>query len=67
MFIEMEAGGASRKTINIDDIDDNIDRYERPTRASLVFSNFLVANRDTPGAIIKNAANCRDVVLWLSD
>ncbi len=46
MFIEMEAGGASRKTIGIDDIYDNIDRYERPSRASLVSTVFLVDNPD---------------------
>ncbi len=66
VFIEMEAGGATRNTIDIDDIDDNIDRYERPTHTSLVSTVFLVDNRDIPGAIIKNATNCRDVDSWLS-
>ncbi len=53
----MEAGDASRK---------KVDKHERPTHASLVSTVFLVDNRDTPGAIIKNAANCRDVDSWLS-
>ncbi len=43
ILIEMEAVGGSNK---------NIDRYERPTLASLVSTVFLVDNPDIPGAII---------------
>ncbi len=66
VFIEMETGGATRKTIDIDDIDHNIDRYERPTHAFLGSNVFLLDNPNIPGAIIKNAANCRNVDSWLS-
>ncbi len=55
--IEMEAVGGSNK---------NIDRHERPTRASLISTVFLLDNRDIPGAIITNALNCMDVDSWLS-
>ncbi len=54
ILIEMEQGGASGK---------KVDKHERPAHVSLVFSSsaFLVDNRDIPGAIIKNATNCRGV------
>ncbi len=57
ILIEREAGDTSRK---------KVDKHERPTRAYRVSSVFLVDNRDTPGTIIKNATNCRDVDSWLS-
>ncbi len=58
ILIEMEQEGASGKKIH---------KHERPTCMFLVSSVFLVDNRGTPGAIMKNAANCRDVDSWLSD
>ncbi len=57
ILIEREAEDASRK---------KVDKHEGPTHASLVSTVFLVDNPDIPGAIIKNAANCRNVDSWLS-
>ncbi len=57
-IIEMEAGGASVKKVH---------KHKRPTCMFLVSSVFLVDNPNIPGAIIKNALNCRDVDSWLSD
>ncbi len=58
ILIEMEQGGASGK---------KIDKCEWPTHTSPVSTVFQVDHPDIPGAIIKNATNCRDVDSWLSD
>ncbi len=57
ILIEMEQEGASGKKIH---------KHKRPTCMFLVSSVFLVDNMGTPGAIIKNATNCRDVDSWMS-